>query len=246
MRQLAFAFAEQTATRPQSYDPEHFQQMEDFLAFIAAAGAMDTDLVLDSLEVDSDQRPKPPLVFARITPNHTIQVDPTIFEYPIGISVAIYPNLDRPASLTPLFWTRGLQQFRSFDKPYLGHVAFLDGHIETFGGEPDAHDPALLQLFPNDNGSPTEAVRTLESIPRNSTARNAQPLPTHLPELIKQRQEDWQRRRMIRGWILFTLPALIGGFLAGYVKKGPLSEKLSRATSVALTIGILTLIVISI
>ena len=205
---------------------------------------MDSELILNSFEVDSKHLPKPPRSFAHITKNNTRQINPSIFNYPISFSVAIYPNLDRPASSTPLMWTRGLQHFRSFEKPYLGHIGFLDGHVETFAGKPEAHDPKLEQLFPSPDSRPSGAIRVLEFVPNQSNTSRAHALPTRLPEVIKEREAKWHRHNQIKGIISHLLPALLGGLLAGCLKKGTKAEKLSSAATVAFIIWLLTLLLI--
>ncbi|WP_269526634.1 hypothetical protein [Coraliomargarita parva] len=130
-----------------------------------------------------------------------------ILNYPIAYSVAVYPDLNQPASMTPLLWTRGLHHYASFDRPYAGHIAFLDGHIIHVEGTPGSPDPELSDYF-GPNSEFSKAIRILEHEPEGWSEEPLAPLPIRYDAEFSPSFVDKY------GFLLFIFgPGLIAGVL---------------------------------
>lgn len=178
--------------------------MEDFLELMVLQDMTDSSYFFNYIE--SKEFKEHPTT----TLNHSLnptQVDPEILKFPIGYSIAVYPDPNKmPTAQTPLLWTRGLHKFQDFDKPYAGHIAFLDGHITYYKGKPNKHDPELLKIF-NQDSFDTSIIRILEHVPDDWT--ETAPLPVRYAEFTKV---PFLAR--YGGLFAYAIPAFIGGLLA--------------------------------
>ncbi|MGJ8649849.1 MAG: hypothetical protein ACSHX4_05775 [Opitutaceae bacterium] len=212
MRSISIVFATQQTETDVGYDAEEFLTMKDFLKLMAAWDLTDSRVFFSHIEYPEFKNDTPPVIITPKQEGTPPEINSDILKFPIGYSIAVYPDPNEmPTSLTPLLWTRGLHKFQEFDKPYSGHIAFLDGHVNYFEGEPGNQDPDLIKVF--EEGSPySSAIRILEHVPDDWV--ETAPLP------IRYR-EGARIPFFARYGALFFLfiPPLLSGFLAIIFKR---------------------------
>ncbi len=209
MRQVVIAVLTRYYEPNAHYQPERYQTMEDFLLLMARVELIDSSVFFNRIEFKEFSTTPPEIIGSSVhEASPPPKLDPDFLQYPIGYSVAIYPTLlDLPASRTPLLWTRDLHSFRKFDAPYSGFIAYLDGHVTYYEGEPDKHDPELIEVF-SDNAPSADALRILKHIPNGWTEQA--PLPVRYAYIT--RKSFFERLGLAP---LLLPPAVICGLLAG-------------------------------
>jgi hypothetical protein len=167
MRQVVIAFltSVQSSTDSQ-FDPNRYQTMEDFLLSMARQDLTDSALFFNRAEYNAFTTDPPRTIGSPGREAQPPSIDPKFLKFPIGYSIAIYPDLNVPASMTPFIWTRGLHNFKEFNAPYCGFIAFLDGHVTYYDGRPDDAAPELSEIF-GPQSPYASAVRILEYVPTN-------------------------------------------------------------------------------
>ena len=198
--------------REAEYKPDSLQTMEDFLRSMAEVDLTDTDIFLNRMDRPYFGTELLPISAYRNNANEVV-FDDTILDYPMGFSLAVYPDLDRPVSTTPILWTRDLERYATFDHAYGGYVAFLDGHVEYLEGVPNEPDPRLEALF-GVQGEVSQAVRALRHVPDDFAALGLDPLPVRFYQ--EQAKTDWRPFRML---LVILSPGLLAGLLVFLVNK---------------------------
>lgn len=213
MRMVAIAFNTYTISGARiRYHPEHYENMASFLKVFTSVDLFEADIFLSPYDLKHAKAEPPEIIGFRSDSGKSVFV-PDILEFPIAYSFGVYPDLDRPASTTPLLWTRGLHNYKSFGAPYGGHITFLDGHVEYFEGQPGQHDQELEKIFGLDSEF-SKAIRILEHDPEGWTDKALAPLPLRYTE----RLPSWKARRSNTLLVIFV-PALFAAFLVGLLPK---------------------------
>jgi hypothetical protein len=242
MKQVTLAFLNYAHSKGRvNYRPDDLLSMEDLIKVLAKrADLTDAGLFINYSDAAYFESPAPRAT-ALSARHGEYEFKPEILNFPIGYSIAIYPDLNGPSTMTPLLWTRGLQNYETFDAPYSGHVAFLDGHTEYFYGKPGMHDPRLEELFSDDSVF-GRAVRILEHEPEGwAGEQNLAPLPVRYYESTKP---SWQQRYGF--WILHLAPATFAAFLVFLLPKSSLQQRLLSATKAFVVVLVVTIVLFSI
>jgi len=223
MRMVAIAFNTYTTSGARlRYHPEKYEDMASFLKIFTTVDLFEASIFLSPYDL-KHTKAEPPKIIGSLSDSGESVFVPDILEFPIAYSFGVYPDLDRAASKTPLLWTRGLHNYKSFDAPYGGHVAFLDGHVRYFEGQPEQHNPELEEIFGPDSEF-SKAIRILEHDPVGWTDKNLAPLPVRYMESLS----SWQARKRNPFWIIFA-PALIAAFLVGLLPKILFRDRIKSA-----------------
>lgn len=212
LRSLSIGHAIRFAEDRRHYDPDTMSSMKGFLYSMAVVDFTDTGIILN----DKDRfhfKSEPPAIFAYRNDANELIFDDRILDYPMGFSIAVYPDMARSTSMTPILWTRDLDRYASFDQPYGGHVAFLDGHVEFLAGVPNEPNPRLEALF-GPQGESSHALRILRHVPEGFAALELAPLPVRYHQELSK--PDWRRLRM--GLVVLS-PGLLAGLLVFLVSK---------------------------
>ncbi|MBC2604232.1 hypothetical protein [Puniceicoccus vermicola] len=210
LRQIAITFVIRYSSDENAYKPEDLQTMPDLLRELAAADLKDAFLFLSREDLEHIDRTPPRIIAPLPAENQTtIELFPELLEFPIAFSVAIYPDLHREASKTPLFWTRGLHRFHSFNRPYGGHIAFLDGHIQYFEGDADSPNEELEYYFGPESPF-TDALRILEHDPEGWASRDLGPLPVRVAAALLSDK----RTQKIKFYLWRLVPCAVVGAIA--------------------------------
>lgn len=221
-----------------SYRPDELQSMEDLIWVLASKSDLTyAELFINFSDAGYFKRSLPPTTALLLRPGE-YEFQPEIMDFPIGFSFAIYPDLKGPATMTPLLWTRGLQNYETFNAPYSGHVAFLDGHIEYFQGEPGEHDPTLVKLFGR-NSEFSKTIRILEHEPENWSTEPLTPLPVRYAK--SSQPKPFQTLGVVAA---FCSPAVIAAFLVALLPKPTLRQRLWSALIAFGLVLIATLILV--
>jgi prepilin-type processing-associated H-X9-DG protein len=224
MRQIAVAFSVYTHSGARMrYQPEKYQDIEALLEIFTQVELFDASIFLSPYDL-KHARTKAPEIIGYTSETGKIEFVPDILEFPIAYSFAVYPDLARPSSMTPLLWTRGLHNYESFDAPYGGHIAYLDGHVTYYSGEPGQHDPELVKIF-GAGSEFSKAVRIIEHEPEGWTEEKLTPLPVRIAEATKP--NPFALVAAIAG---MCAPALIAAFLVGLLPKPTMRERLWSAS----------------
>ena len=239
MRSVAVSFATYAYSGGRiKYDPEKYKEMRDLLEMFAKVDLFHASHFLspyDLKHIDAE----PPEEIAYRTESGEIVFLPEILNFPIAYSFAVYPDLDSPSSTTPLFWTRGLHNYETFKKPYGGHVAFLDGHVMYYGGEPGQHDPELEKIFgPGSEFSRT--IRIIEHEPEDWREQNLEPLPVRYTESLPSKH-----KRVSNSFFILLAPAALAAVLVGLLPKPTIRQRLWSAFVAFGIVLIATLILVT-
>lgn len=225
MRQIAVAFNAYAFSGGRTrYDPENYVDMEALLKVYTEVDFNDASIFLSSYDLKYAKE-KAPHVIGYTLDSGQAEFVPDILEFPIAYSFAVYPDLgaDRLSTMTPLLWTRGLQNYESFEAPYGGHVAFLDGHVTYYSGEPGKHDPKLVELF-GPGSEFSKAVRIIEHEPEGWTEEKPAPLPVRIAESNKPNPFA-----TVVAITATCTPAAIAAFLVALLPKPTIRERLWSA-----------------
>lgn len=213
LKQVALAFLVRYTSARNAYDPEVLQTMPDLLRELAKADLRDAGVFLSRADLEHIDLTPPRIIAQPAELNQTkVELLPEFLQFPIAFSAAVYPDLNRMATQTPLFWTRDLHRYVSFDRPYGGHIVFLDGHVQYFHGTPDAHSEEL-QFFFGPESPFAHTLRTLEHEPEAWTSRKIAPLPVR----VEADRLSAKRNQKI-GFLLWVLApgAIIGAISAAF------------------------------
>jgi prepilin-type processing-associated H-X9-DG protein len=238
LRQVVLAFHVYTTSGARvRYNPDTLQDMESILQMFVQAELFDAPVYLTEYDLKY-AKSKPPKITGSRNEDGEVIFQPDILNFPIFFSFAVYPDLggDRPASMTPLLWTRGLHRYESFEEPYGGHVAYLDGHVRYFEGEPGKHDPELERIFGEDSVS-SKTVRIVEHEPEEWSKDPVKPLPIRYKEALSTKYSEVGR--MLR---ITCLPALVAAILVGLVPKPSIGKRILDASIAFGIVLIVTLI----
>jgi prepilin-type processing-associated H-X9-DG protein len=212
LRSVVISFVTRFSFERLEYEPESLQAMSDFIHAMAEVDLTDVDMMLSRRDRPHYELPAP-VITAYRNQHGELVFDDAILEYPIGFSVAVYPDLKRPPSTTPILWTRDLDRYVTFDRPYDGYVAFLDGHVEYLEGKPDVPNVRLETLL-GPQGGASHALRILRHVPEDFDALELEPLPVRFHQELSK--PDWRRVRM--GLVVLS-PGLLAGLLVFWVNK---------------------------
>lgn len=239
MRMVAIAFNTYIFSGARTrYHPEEYVDMASFLKVFTAVDLFEASIFLSPYDLKHTKADAPKIIGYRSDSGESVFV-PDILEFPIAYSFGVYSDLNRTASTTPLLWTRGLHNYKNFDEPYGGHVAFLDGHVRYFEGQPEQHDPELEKIFGPESEF-SKAVRILEHEPEAWTDKDLAPLPVRYRESLP----SWQARKKDSLWVLFA-PAVIAAFLVGLLPKILFRDRIKSAFVAFCIVLIATLLLFS-
>ncbi|MGJ8639507.1 MAG: hypothetical protein ACSHYA_08945 [Opitutaceae bacterium] len=230
MRTIAVVFATRYYSPNATYQYENLKTIEDFLTLMAKMDLRDSDVFFNQLELSEFKDDPPKWIGDSVRDRNPPRIDKDLLDFPIGYTIAVYSDLDGSTSQTPLLWTRGLHQYAQFDKPFGGHVVYMDGHVTHFHGDQGGVDPKLEELF-GENGIVHKAARLIEHVPENWNTEV--PLPVRL--------EQQKRTNHFKEILVWFSPAILGGLLATIFSREPLFyQKLIRGALVATIIFVLT------
>ena len=147
---------------------------------------------------------------------------PSILNFPIGVSFAIYDDTFSSLSTRPLVWTRGLHRYAEFDQNYAGYVAYLDGHVRYFDGRPDSHDQDLVYTFSEASGF-SNAIRILEHVPDEWADKKLEPLPIRYTRFTNITRRG---RGINIGYRILMVAPIMLGIAAGIATVGSVYRRL--------------------
>lgn len=220
------------------YHPERLQTMDDILYAMAEVDLAETDVFIHTADAPKLDK-EPPKIFAYFKDGEN---KPTflheILDFPIAYSFAVYPKLQiDESSRTPMLWTRGLHNYKSFGASYTGHIAFLDGHVVSFSGEPGQHEPELEYWFGEDSIY-QDALRIIEHVPRDWS--EAAPLPVRFETFTRQKRVH---SRILETLRFFLLPLVVAVPVAIFGRK-PMIERITRGIVAYVVVWLLLAVLI--
>ncbi|MGB0744966.1 MAG: hypothetical protein ACPGSB_10630 [Opitutales bacterium] len=230
MKQIALAFNNYAYyDHRYRYTPNSFQSMEDFIRIMAEKGGLTDAAVFLSYDDAQYFKQKLPKVTGLRNSKGSIEFDQEIMDFPIAFSVAIYPDLNGPATMTPLLWTRGMHNYKNFDQPYGGHITYMDGHVTYYEGKPGKPHPELDAIF-GPGSEFSKAVRILEHEPAGWKDKMLAPLPVRIEEAV--RPSPYRHLALL---VYPFGPALIAAILVGLLPK---PTKRKRILDGCITFGV--------
>lgn len=198
LRSVAISMVVRYTSPNRVYEPEKLKSMQDFLYAMAEVDLSDSWILFNTLDRRYFDK-QVPATFAYFNEDKELVFDYSIMDYPIGFSVAVYPDFNRPAARTPIIWTRDLERFAEFDQAVGGHIVYLDGHVESFGRTKKGSSDRLAVIF-GPESEYSKALRVLSHEPQSWKARSIDPLP--IRETRERDKTDWSH--------LWKLLAMIG------------------------------------
>lgn len=206
LRSVAISMVVRYTSPNRIYEPEALKSMEDFLYALAEVDLSDSWILFNSLDRRYFEKQAPP-IFAYFNDSNELVFDSNIMDYPIGFSVAVYPDLNRPAATTPIIWTRDLDRFAEFDQAVGGYVAYLDGHVESFGRTKMGSADRLAVIF-GPESEYSKALRVLSHEPQSWKALDIDPLP--IREFRERDKTDWSRLWKLLAMIASAVIVVVG------------------------------------